>query len=227
MAHSQITQAQLRVVASLLRRLKIGKPIDTRKQILPSAIRGGKSLKEWADKLDPVTSGKATIVPASAAKDKGYRKLYERARLTNGKELLIVPHSADEKVILKKGKIIITHPSGIERVQIPVEYHNLEQFLSDARGKSYSLEGQQYFAFRFYGGSSNVFRRMDDLLEVLTNYASIQEAIDQGDKKLQREMYRNLEVVRIASAPEWRKQRQLNLKLRGVKVAKKRRRKKR
>lgn len=200
-----------RAVARILKSQGIGAPLG-RGTLKGHEIRGGKTLKEWADKLDPVLSGKATIVKKSAVKDKKYSKLYERVKPKSGPELLIVPHSADEKVVVKKGQIVVTHPSGIQRVQLPVEYHDLEQYLSDAMGKPYAMgRDAQYFAFRFYGGSSNVFRSMDDLLEMLLHYSSIEQAIEDGDRKMQRDIYRNLEIVRVSSSREWFKQRGRNL----------------
>lgn len=211
MARQQVPQSKLREVANVLKREGIGAPIDTRKKINPTAIRGGKTLKEWAKKLKGVLSGNASIVKASQVKGQpGYKKLYERAKTTKG-ELLIVPHSPDESVRVQSGKVVITHPSGIERIQLPVPYHNLEQYLSDNHGKIGNATGNSRYAFRFYGGSSGVFRDMDDLLDVLLHYNAVEAAIDEDDRKLQRDMYRNLEIVRTFNTREWFERRRTNI----------------
>lgn len=218
-----------REVARLLKRQGIGSLAGRLMDIPPGAagrrVVGGKTLREWSDKLDPVLSGKAAIVPVSKVKDAKYRKTYERFK--GGKsEYLLVPHSADEAVRVKRGKIEIDHPSGFTRVQIPVEYRNLEQYLEDAKKLKYDRTGYKAYGFRFYGGSSGTFSRLEDLFELLQHYGLVEESIDEDDRKTQKDIYRNLEIVKIKSTAEWRKSSQRNLFAKREKAKRKRRRKK-
>lgn len=212
----KLNQERLRKIARVLKSQGIGAPIDTRKAIQPGMIRGGKSLREWSDKLDPVLSGKAEIFRQSKTSEKGYRKTYERAHVTDARtgkvdDILIVPHSADERAALTPdGKIVISHPAGMERVQIPVEYHKLEQWLKDARHQKYLKEGYQGFGFRLFGNSSIYFRNIGQLWSKFIAYESVQDAIH-GSKNEQREMYRNFELLRVTSHEKWEKQRQQNI----------------
>jgi hypothetical protein len=190
-------------------------------KLTPTDIRGGKTIRELIKEFDPVIRGKAVAVPVSAVDDKAYRKTYAKKVLVSGKtgkrtEMMLVPKSVDETVEVKDGKVVITHPAGIERVQLPVEYHNLEQYLRDVKNQKVLKQGKQ-FAFRFYGGSSDVFSNMELLLDALRHYESISDAIKSNDSKMQREMYRNLEIVRVKSSREWFKQREKNKSKKGRK----------
>jgi hypothetical protein len=173
------------------------------------AYTGSNTLQRVIDRHDNIISGKATALDLSRIADKTYKKLYEKSTV-GGKQFVIVPHSADETVKLERGKVVIKHPAGIDRVQVPVEYHNLEQYLSDVGKEKITKEGKPFFAFRFYGGSSNVFRSMDLLLDELRHYESLMGAVKRGDSNLQRDMFRNLEIVRVQNSRKWFEQREKN-----------------
>lgn len=187
--------------------------VDTRKAI-PSGIRGGRSLREIVDEFDDVLSGKAGIFKVSDTSEKAYRQNYQRKVFVHGRtgqrtEYIVVPHSADETVRLQNGKVVISHPAGIERTQIPVEYHNLEQWLEDLKKQKYAREKGVQYGFRFFGGSSSTFRTMDLLVDELEHYRTIEAGIA-GSVSFQRELYRNIEIVKVLDKKKWFQQREKN-----------------
>lgn len=163
--------------------------------------RGGKfTLSELVSKYDPIVSGKAAAVSLPDSEAKKYKKLgYE----TTASGRVIIPHAATEKVRVTRGKVQIKDVIGISRTPIPVEYHNLEQYLRDLRAKDPEITKMKakgkYFAFRFYGGhSSRVYSDLDLLLDDLQSYEEVEESIDSHSARDMNEVYRNLEIVTVS-----------------------------
>lgn len=178
--------------------------VDARKAqpyyVRKAGPRGGTYfLSELVDKYDDVISGKSTPVKLSPEKTKAYKRLgYQEIK--GGK--ILVPHAATEKVRVKKGDIqIVDSVAGIERLPIPVEYHNLEQYLQDLRENEDEIramrKGNRFFAFRFFGGHSQLYDDIDLLLDDLEHYSSVMQSINNQDSRSMNEIYRNLEIVTV------------------------------
>ena len=178
-----------------------------------AGVRGGKhTLSELLNKYDDLVSGKVTPVTLAPKETKAYKKLgYE---VTRGGKLL-VQHSATQTVVADKktGLFEFQDIHGINRLQIPCEFHNLRQYLAclrknqdfiqDMRGKG------RRFAFRFYGGHSRIYEDFDDLLEDLEKYETIVAAINSRSTRDMNEVYKNLELVTV-SRSAWEKSKRLN-----------------
>lgn len=207
----QKTKAEFHHAISVLKEKGIiPSRIDARKaepfNVTKSGPQGGTyTLRELVDKYDDVISGKATPVKLSESETKAYKRLgYETHK---GK--VIIPHSANESVKVERGRAVITHPKGIERVQLPIEYHNLEQFLDEAMENADEIDrmknSREYFSFNFYGyGTSQIFSNIDQLLETFRHYKAADQAIGSKSSRRMNEVYRNLEIVRT-SKMAWRK----------------------
>jgi hypothetical protein len=172
-----------------------GKKIDAR-SALPNWKIKGKKLSTLVKKYDDVVSGKATAVKVPPKTLKQFRKTgFETAN-----KRVIVPHSKGELAKLQQGQIAIRNKSGIERVQIPVEYHNLQQYLRDLRKNKALINSmkkrRELFGIRFYGGQRAMFYEdINDLLNDLDRYEDIQKYAQSPSKGA--EIYRNLEILKM------------------------------
>lgn len=179
-----------------------GRKLDAR-SAYPSWKVKGKRLDTLIRKYDDVVSGKATAVKVSPAKAKAYAKTagYERTG-----ERVLVPHSRDESARANRmGEIVIRNKNGLERVQLPVEYHNLAQYLQGIKTDSKRIDRMkgrnEYWGFRFFGNnSSEIFRNIDMLVDFVSRYNDVLAA--KGRKK-QQEVYRNLEIIKISDFNKW------------------------
>lgn len=173
-----------------------GTPLDAR-SALPAWKVKGKRLDTWVKKYDDVVSGKATAVKVPQKSLQQFRK----AGFETSQNRLIVPHSKTETAKFKAGQVSIKNKSGIERVQIPVEYHNLKQYLSDIRKNARLINAMkkrnEYFGIRFYGGQrAHFYSDILSLMEDLENYETIEEGYRKSKPK-QAEIYQNLEIIKL------------------------------
>lgn len=171
--------------------------IDAR-NALPSMKVKGKRLDSLVKKYDAIVSGKATALKADA-KDLGK---FRKAGFETSKGRVIVPHAATEKARLSHGQVTIRGTKGIERVQIPVPFHNLPQYLRDIKRNHKTinaLKGQrEYFGIRFMGGQrANFYSDVRDLIDDLNRYQSVMEATR---RYKQEEIYKHFELLRISNA---------------------------
>lgn len=162
---------------------------------LPSMKVKGKRLDTLVKKFDSITSGKATALPVPS-KDLGK---FRKAGFETAQGRVIVPHSATEKARLSKGEVTIRSSKGIERVQIPVPFHNLQQYLRDIKRNHRKINAlkhpREYFGIRFMGGQrANFYADIRDLIDDLNRYQSVQEATH---RYKQEEVYQHLEILRI------------------------------
>lgn len=170
--------------------------VDARKATPNQKVKG-KKLSTLLKKYDDIVSGKATAVKVSSSQLKAFRK----TGFETTQDRVIVPHSKGEIAKIKRGQIAIHSPSGMERVQIPVEFHNLNQYLRDIRNNAAVIDAMkrnnEYFGIRFYGGQrANFYSNINLLLDDLERYEDIQKYT--GSTK-QAEIYKNLEVLRISN----------------------------
>ncbi len=186
----------------------------------PWMIRGGKSLRDYVKKYDDILSGKATAVKLSDEDVNRYRRLGNEIAITrksgtskrksNIKDTrVIIPHAATEKVSVRKGNVVITHPKGISRAQLTIEYDRYE---SDALRKylkrvmkSQVPNKRRYLGFNFFGNKgSNYYTDIDSLIEDLERYQSVEQAINSGNARDMSEVVRNIEIVTFDSARDWK-----------------------
>jgi len=184
-------------IATLKKQGLIPGSVDAR-SAFPKQKRAGKTLQSYISKYDDVLSNKVTAVKVPANKLKQFRK----AGFETAQGRVLVPHSEVETVKYVKGTFEIRHPSGIERVQIPVEYHNLAQYFRDIRKNERAINAMksrnEFFGFRFFGNNSSEFYEdIDLLLEKLEEYDDVNKGKTNHAKG--REIYKHLEILRLNS----------------------------
>lgn len=203
-----------------LKRKGLLQGIDARKAY-PTDKHKGKYLATLIDRFDDVLSGKVTPIKLNPSQLRAYRK----TGYSTVNDRVLVPHSLAETVTRSKGRIKITHKAGVERVQVPVEFHSLEQYLTDLKRKKKAIRGlrgdKEYFGFRFYGNnSSDVYSDIDQAVRRLRSYKAVKNAASNDD---QMEVYRNIEIITIKSPSLWFKETRETKVIRKKAKAKKRR----
>jgi hypothetical protein len=185
-----------RSVAALKKQGLLGKSKIDARSVRPENKVAGKRLDTLVKKFDDVVSGKATAVKVSPAELKRFRK----AGFETAQGRVLVPHSKSETARKQGEAIAIKNKTGVERVQIPVEFHNLRSYLTDLKKNAPLINRMkrrnEYFGIRFYGGQRATFYSdIESLIDDLERYDSISTV--QGPAK-QNEVYRNLEILRIS-----------------------------
>lgn len=200
-----------------------GSKLDAR-SVVPSWKVKGKSLSTLVKKYDDVASGKASALPVSKSQLGSFRKAgFETAQ---GK--VIVPHAATESARIIKGQVSIKNKSGMERVQIPLEYHNVPQYLRDLR-KNRKLINQmkrdnEYFGIRFYGGQrANFYSDINSLIREFSKYDAVRQA---HSRFKQAEVYKHLEIIKFTRTGAEKLERELTGKRSKMSKAYNRKRKK-
>lgn len=176
----------------------------------PEMMRQGNRLDKLVAKFDDVISGKAGAVEVSDKQLRQYRKSgYE----TIGKRV-IIPHSATEKAsITRKGYIQVKESkSGIKRVELPIPFHNLEQFVRDGEAQGRVLDnlkgGRKYWAYKFNGFNSySTYERLDllfsELSEGTASGLNLMEIAHEATPRQQKEVYQNLTFFAIPDYSSW------------------------
>lgn len=179
----------------------VSKTVDAR-SAKPSDKSTGKKLQTIVDGFDDVISGKLTALKVKPSKLKQFRKAgYETA-----KGRVLVPHGSTEKAKLVKGEVnIISTEKGLVRIQIPVEFHNLKQYLTDiARNKkriNQMKRDNEYFGFRFFGNNSTaLYSNVEAAIADLRKYETVLAA---HSRYKQKEVYRNIEIIRVVREKDW------------------------
>lgn len=186
--------ATLKKQGLLPARTQTGTKLDAR-SALPNWKVKGKRLDTLVKKYDDVASGKATALKVAPSELKKFRKIgFETAQ---GR--VVVPHSKIETAKISKGQVAIKSKSGIERIQLPVEFHNLNQYLNDAEKNAALIDSMkknnEFFGVRFYGGQrAKFYSSIRGLIENLKHYESIKQYTG---KAKQLEIYQNLEVIKM------------------------------
>lgn len=176
----------------------------------PSWIRQGKRLDRLVADFDDVLSGKAAAISVS---DKDTR-LYKKAGYEVKHGRVIIPHTATERVTLShKGHIKIRDSvSGIRRIEIPIPFHNLKQFVEDGikQGEMLdTLKGQRaYWAYKFFGHNSYATYTHLDLLfselsEGTASGLNLMDMARQETRQQQNEIYQNLTFFAVPSQTSW------------------------
>jgi hypothetical protein len=175
-------------------RTSSGQKIDAR-SALPNWKIKGKKLSTLVKKYDDVVTGKATAVKVPPKTLKQFRK----SGFETANKRVLVPHSKSETAQFKGGEMAIKNKSGIERVQIPVEYQNLNQYLRDLKKNSELInrmkKRNEYFGIRFFGGQrAQFYSDIESLIADLSRYEDIQKVTSRAK---QSEIYKNLEILRM------------------------------
>lgn len=165
----------------------------------------GKSLKSLVVKYDDIVSGKVTAVKVESKALKQFRAVgYE---ISKGR--VLVPHSEEETARrVAGGRIVIKNKSGIHRIQIPVQYHDLEEYLS-AIEKNHKLvnsmkANNEHWGFRIRekgykgpgGYSMTIYRDIRRAIEDLHKYEIVEKP---------NEFFAGLEIFTISKPSEWYK----------------------
>lgn len=179
-------------ISRLKKKGLISKKYDARK------VNPTKYLKKQIKEFAKVLSGQAKAVKAS----KETRQAYKEAGYKTKGQKIIVEVAEGEIVTVSHGRIIrkrIEATGSFEHVEIPIKYQNLRQFLEDLREKGDTLKNDnELFAFRFFDNHSwATFASIQDLIDYLERYETVDEALRKDRKMAGREVYRNLELVRV------------------------------
>jgi hypothetical protein len=173
----------------------------------PTTVKAGKTLREYVAKFKAATpSGGSTakIVQVSPKTAREYRKLDYTTDGRRGKPAthVMVPAAKDSKVTVNAaGKITVRTSSGIETVHLPIEYHNLPQYLADVQANSAEINRMKHknesFGFQFYGSNSKRgFANIQSLISYLTGYNSVDTSLNKKSSKEAREIIQNLVIVK-------------------------------
>ena len=143
------------------------------------------------------SENKAKIVKVSESDAKNYRKLGYAVQ----DDKVAIPFSEHETVTVKAdGKIVVKDlRNGIERVQIPISYHNLQQYFESIIDNKKEINrmkrANERFAFAINGHHSHrSFSTIEALVEYLSLYDSVEDSED--NPKAQRDFYSILEIVK-------------------------------
>jgi hypothetical protein len=187
---------EFRHAISVLKKQGLVSPkIDARKAVASTKDRG-KRLDTLVRKYDDVISGKLQAVKVPASDLKTLRKQgFETAQ-----KRVLVPKTKREIARFQGGKIKLTSRTGQERVILPVEFHNLEQYLQDLRKNAPLIDKlkkeNEYFGIRFRGGQrANFYSSIESLIRDLSKYSFVTSPPNQ---KKQLDIFQNLEIMRIS-----------------------------
>jgi hypothetical protein len=187
-------------ISQLKKRGLISKEVDAR------SVKPTSHFHKLINRFDDVLSGKATPVKLSKSETKNLKA----AGYDVYKGKVLFPHSAGEKISVQKGHAKVRQANGVERVTIPIPYHQLEDYLEKIETNAETIDNMkrddEYFAFKFYGNRSvSKYGDIGLLLEDLRQYKDTQQAIRSGKARDMSEIYRNLEIVRLKRSTPWYK----------------------
>lgn len=204
------TGAQARAFRSQVSRLKksglIPKSVDARSASVETRV-GKASLDSIVKRNQAVARGEKVAVKVPKNKLKAFREAGYKT--SKGRVIYDVDESVQIKA--KRGGISRTSKNGIERIEIPVPYHNLEEWIEAVKKNRAAIDAmkkrEEFFAFRFFGhNSSNAFGNITLLMKKWEQYESVTQAED-GSRKKQAELFRNLEIVRVPRSEDFHAER--------------------
>jgi hypothetical protein len=198
---AKLSSEELRQFRTKVSRLKkqglVSSSLDAR-SATPTTKTSGKNLSTIVNKFDDVVSGKATAVKVEPGQLRALRK----AGFETAHGRVLVPHSATETAKFQGGKVAIKSKTGMERVVLPIEYKNLNQYVQDAKANAVLIDrmkrDNEYFGIRLYGGQrANFYSSIESLIEDLEKYESIASP---GTRIDQQEIYKHLEILKLNKA---------------------------
>ena len=165
-----------------------------------------KRLDTWVKEWDDVLSKKAAAVKVP---DKQLRE-YRKSGYETKQGRVIIPHKATEKVKVTKSGTIKVKESKISRTEIPVKFHNLEEWIQNKKLEALSQrnKGHEFWAYKFYGHNSYAtFDSLDSLFDLLVEGTgsglNISDKFRESTRKQQNELYQNLTLFNIPTRGSW------------------------
>lgn len=173
----------------------------------PSKISGGKPLKEWVKKFKAATpsgNNTAQIIKVKPDQARTFSRLDYVTDARRGKPAthIMVPAAHGAKVSIDdENRIHVRNPNGIETIHLPVEYHNLAQYITDVMANEKQINAMkdrnEEFGFQLYGSNSRRgFSSIRKLFDYLMGYQSTAHLLRQRRSKDAREMIQNLIIVK-------------------------------
>ena len=179
----------------------------------PYWIRNGKRLDKVVASYDDVLSGKAEAVKVTPAQLKQYKK----AGYDTEQDRVIIPQSAGERATVTKSGTIkvqkIKKPeTGIKRVELPIPFRDLRQWVEDGRKQAEQLDslkgGRKLWAYKLYGHRS--YATYSDLTQLFRELSigtasglNLMDKAREETRKQQNELYQNLTLFAVPSDREW------------------------
>lgn len=189
-------------IAVLKKKGLISKKYDAR------SVTPTKYLNSVIKNFSDVLYGRAGVATVSKKKAGEYRAAGYK---TSGKKV-VVPKKEGERIhVSRKGNITTTRyvqGGAIQIVDIPVPFHNLEQWLADISNPQFEglKSPTDRWAFRFHGYNSlGTFSTLEQLVRIMHMYQSgdIHKALDTGNPQKGEDVYRNLSIVKIKRGQKW------------------------
>jgi hypothetical protein len=220
MARKQLTAKELSEFRKDLYALKkagvVPKSVNTRTAIPSTVIHSSGTGKK--QKIQTAREAVKKFKAATPSKNAGEIVTVSRKEALQFKKLgytiqgdkVVIPRAPSEKVsINKQGQVrVIDTRNGVERIYLPVEYHNLPQYLHDLHDNSKEIQrmkrANERFGFKLRGYNSHrTFRDFNQMIDYFAAYQSVEVAIDEDDPEQQRELYEILEIVKIPSGKQY------------------------
>ena len=173
----------------------------------PSTTTNGKSIRELLKTFRTATpSGGQTakIVKTNETAASEYKRLgyITDSRRGHKAERVLVPAPVSARVSAdKQGQIHVHEVNGIETVHLPVQYHNLTQYIEDVMNDAKAInamkERNEAFGFQFFGhNSKRAFGTIQQLFRYLMGYESVEQVLNRSHSKDAKEMIQNLIIVK-------------------------------
>lgn len=190
---SQDLKSFRRDISVLKKRGLIDKKIDARK-VKPTA-----ALNKKRAVYSDVLSGDARIYTVSRKqakdlKDTGHKVIGNK---------LILSSEPGTRADYRKGKITVKPlgKTGFQRVELPIPYRNLRQWLEEAKNDP-ALENLKrptdQWAFQFFGHNSySTFHDLNDAIDRLEHYETTGESLDEDDAEEMENVYRGISIYRV------------------------------
>lgn len=160
--------------------------------------RGSFTLSEAIKKFKPTLTGHAEIVAVSPERAKEYKKV---GRAVIGDKVQIPRQPGNRVTVVNDRVEIIDDRTGVVVVELPVQYHNLAQYLKDISENSREINrmkrANESFAFSLKGNYSyNSFGTIQQMVDELLGYDSVMELLNPRKAREAREFYDILAIVK-------------------------------
>jgi len=198
-AHLKAFRSQ---VAALKRKGIVGKNIDARSANPTKALKA--TIRTFSDVIDRT----ARVFKIGGKKAKQYAAMGYRVK--RGRVALpkadggYVPTRGRDAGLIKETRQVGEGPK-VTKTVLPVTASSLDEFLETLQSKPPLKDGESY-GIRFFGWNlGRSFSDIEDLIEFLERYESVEKAKSASD---QTEVIQNIEIVKIGSKQQlaWNKQ---------------------
>jgi hypothetical protein len=176
------------------------------------SVKPTPALKKSIRKFKDVLEGRAVAVKLPFAEIKRQQRAggYIVAKPKGlPPRVLVTKLDPDEKIGVTHGRIYHKQPSGISYVELSIPLNrDIESYLKElAKNKDLinrMKRNDQKWAFNFFGHHSiATFSNIEFLTAHILRYHSVREAIEEHNMRSQREMVRNLAIVKIEDSQKW------------------------